>query len=109
MEYAYSSRLKLRLGYEPRPSGIPDDKRSALAPINAGRLYGAGLGYRFDRNTDIDLTMAHLRYRDNIPANTSSLLNETGVNNLLYNPFAGLDVQTKAVVNIVGLVYRTRW
>ena len=109
LEYSHTNRLKFRLGYEPRKSAIPDNKRNALAPINAARMFGTGIGYKFDRDTDIDLTLMHLRSRDYIPAGTSSLVNAQGINNVVYNPFAGLDVQTKAVVNIMGLVYRKRW
>ena len=64
-------------------------------------MFGTGIGYKFDRDTDIDLTLMHLRSRDYIPAGTSSLVNAQGINNVVYNPFAGLDVQTKAVVNIM--------
>nr|WP_107865605.1 outer membrane protein transport protein [Agitococcus lubricus] len=109
LEYSHTSRLKFRLGYEPRDSAVPDNKRNILAPINTAKMYGAGIGYRFDRDTDIDLTLMHLRSRDTVPANTSSLLNQTGITNLVYNPYAGLDAKTSATVNIMGLVYRTRW
>lgn len=109
VEYSHTNRLKFRLGYEPRKSAIPLNKRNSLAPINDAQMFGTGIGYKFDRDTDLDLTLMHLRSRDDIPANSSSLLNSTGVNNLVYNPFAGLDVKTRAVVNIMGLVYRTRW
>jgi len=109
IEYSHTSRLKFRLGYEPRDSAVPNDKRNILAPINSAKMFGAGIGYRFDPDTDIDLSLMHLRSRDTVPANTSSLLNKTGVDNLVYNPYAGLDAKTKATVNIMGLVYRTRW
>lgn len=109
MEYAHTSRLKFRMGYEPRDSAVPNDKRNILAPINTAKMFGMGLGYRFDPDTDIDLTLMHLRSRDTVPAGTSSLLNLEGVNNAMYNPYAGLDAKTKATINIMGLVYRTRW
>lgn len=109
MEYAHTSRLKFRMGYEPRDSAVPNDKRNLLAPINTAKMFGMGLGYRFDPDTDIDLTLMHLRSRDTVPAGTSSLLNLEGVNNAMYNPYAGLDAKTKATINIMGLVYRTRW
>lgn len=109
MEYAHTSRLKFRMGYEPRDSAVPNNKRNILAPINSAKMFGLGLGYRFDPDTDIDLTMMHLRSRDTVPAGTSSLLNLEGVNNAMYNPYAGLDAKTKATINIMGLVYRTRW
>lgn len=109
MEYAHTSRLKFRMGYEPRDSAVPNNKRNILAPINSAKMFGLGLGYRFDPDTDIDLTLMHLRSRDTVPAGTSSLLNLEGVNNAMYNPYAGLDAKTKATINIMGLVYRTRW
>lgn len=109
MEYSHTSRLKFRLGYEPRDSAVPDNMRNILAPINTAKMYGAGIGYRFDRDTDIDLTLMHLVSKDTVPSNTSTLLNQTGITNLLYNPYAGLDAKTSATVNIMGLVYRTRW
>ncbi|RYY80606.1 MAG: long-chain fatty acid ABC transporter [Moraxellaceae bacterium] len=109
MEYSATDRLKLRLGYEPRKSAIPDDRRNTLVPINNAQMFGAGMGYRFDPDTDIDLTVMHLRSRDNIPANTSGLANQTGVNNLLLNPYAGLNVKTNTKVTILGIAYRTKW
>ena len=109
VEYSANDRLKLRAGYEPRASAIPDDKRNALLPINNAQLFGLGLGYRFDEDTDIDLSAAYLRSKDNIPANTSSMANMTGVDNLLLNPYAGLNIKTKTDVIILGINYRTRW
>ena len=55
------------------------------------------------------MTISHLRSRDQIPANTSGLANQTGVNNLLLNPYAGLDIRTSTKVTIAGIAYRTRW
>ena len=109
VEYSATDRLKLRAGYEPRSSAIPDNKRNTLVPINNAQLFGLGLGYRFDADSDIDLSLAFLRSRDNIPANSSSLANLTGVNNLLLNPYAGMNVKTNTKVTLLGLTYRTRW
>lgn len=109
MEYSWNERLKFRLGFEPRNSAIPDDRRSTLVPINQAHLYGAGIGYQFDKDTDIDLTAMYLYSKDSIPANTSCNVNCTGLNNVVYNPYAGLDVQTQAAVTMIGLAYRTRW
>ncbi|RKG32116.1 putative pilus system OmpP1/FadL family transporter FilD [Acinetobacter tianfuensis] len=109
IEYSATDRLKLRAGYEPRTSSIPDGKRNTMVPINGAQLFGMGLGYRFDADTDLDLSIGFLRSRDTIPANTSSLSNQTGVNNILLNPYAGLNVKTNTKVTILGLNYRTRW
>lgn len=109
IEQRVSDRVKLRLGYEPRNSSIPLDKRNPMVPINNAQLFGTGLEYQFDPDTTIDLTAAYLRSRDQIPANTSSFANQTGVNNLVLNPYAGLDIKTKADVYVLGMAYRTRW
>lgn len=108
-EYSATDRLKLRAGYEPRSSAIPDNKRNTMVPINNAQLFGLGVGYKFDADTDLDLSIGFLRSKDNIPANTSSLSNQTGVNNLLLNPYAGLNVKTDTKITILGLNYRTRW
>lgn len=108
-EYSWNERLKFRAGYEPRKSAIPKNKRSSLVPINDAQLFGAGIGYLFDKDTEIDLTAMYLRSEDTIPANTSCNVNCTGINNTIYNPYAGLDVHTKADVIIMGIAYRTRW
>ena len=34
LEYSATDRLKLRAGYEPRASAIPNDKRNTMVPIN---------------------------------------------------------------------------
>ena len=109
MEYSATDRLKLRAGYEPRTSAIPDNKRNTMVPINNAQLFGLGVGYRFDADTDVDLSIGFLRSKDKIPANSSSLGNQTGVNNILLNPYAGLNVKTDTKVTILGLNYRTRW
>lgn len=109
MEYSWNERLKFRLGYEPRNSAIPDERRSTLVPINQAQLFGGGIGYQFDRDTTIDLTAAYLYSKDSIPANSSCALNCTGIDNIVYNPYAGLNVQTKASIGILGIAYRTRW
>lgn len=109
MEYSATDRLKLRMGYEPRKSAIPLDRRNTLVPINNAQMFGTGLGYKFDPDTEIDLTAMHLRSKDSIPANTSGLANKTGVDNLLLNPYAGLDIKTNTKITILGIAYRTRW
>ena len=109
MEYSWNERLKLRAGFEPRNTAIPDSKRSTLVPINQAQLYGTGIGYQFDKDTEIDLTAMYLHSKDSIPADSSTNVNATGLSNIVYNPYAGLDVETEASVIIVGMAFRTRW
>ncbi|HEY9118642.1 MAG TPA: long-chain fatty acid ABC transporter, partial [Marinobacter sp.] len=71
------------------------------------QYFSLGLGYKWDKDTDIDLGIATLRSRDNIPANSSTFGNSEGIDNLVYNPFAGLDIKTEATINMIGLAFRT--
>ena len=107
VQYDLTGRIQLRAGYEPRASAIPDDRRTPMVPINKARYYSLGLGYKWDKDTDIDLAIATLRSEDNIPAGTSCLANCTGIDNVVYNPYAGLDIKTSATINMVGLAFRT--
>lgn len=109
VEYSPTDRLKLRAGYEPRTSSIPDNKRNPMIPINNAQLFGLGVGYQWDEDTLIDLSLGYLRSRDNIPANTSNMANSTGVNNILLNPYAGLNIKTDTRVTILGLNYTKKW
>ena len=107
VQYDLTGRIQLRAGYEPRASAIPDDRRTPMVPINKARYYSLGLGYKWDKDTDIDLAIATLRSEDHIPQDTSCLANCTGIDNVVYNPYAGLDIKTSATINMVGLAFRT--
>jgi long-subunit fatty acid transport protein len=107
MQYDLTGRISLRAGYEPRASAVPDDRRNPLVPINEARYYSLGLGYKWDKDTEIDLGIATLQSKDSIPANTSCMANCTGIDNMVYNPYAGLDIETKSSITLVGLAFRT--
>lgn len=108
-QYDLTSRISLRAGYEPRASAIPTGRRNPMVPINKARYYSVGLGYKWDKDTEIDLAFATVRSHDQIPADTSGLANKEGLNNLIYNPYAGLNIETNTVINIFGLSFRTAW
>ncbi len=108
-ETSLNSRLVLRLGFEQRGSAIPLDKRSSLVPINSAHMYGIGLGYVLDKDSSLDLTLMRLLSNDTIPANSSTNFNASGINNVIYNPYGGLNGVTSAAITLVGMAYRTRW
>lgn len=108
-EFKLTDRLTLRAGYEPRGSAIPENRRSPFVPINKAYLAGIGLGYQWDKDTEVDFTFSTLQSADKIPSNTSCFANCTGIDNFVYNPYAGLDIETKASITIVGIVFRTSW
>lgn len=109
VEYFATSRLSYRFGYEDRRSAIPDDRRSTLVPINAADLVGFGISYQWDKESTIDFSFAVLVSSDDIPADTSCNLNCEGLDNLIYNPYAGLDVETDTTITIFGFNYQTEF
>lgn len=109
MEYDLTKRISLRAGYEPRASAIPKDRRNPMVPINEANYYSVGLGYKWSKDTQIDLGLAVLRSHDRIPAGSSDLANATGLDNLIYNPYAGLNIETETTVIVAGLAFRTSW
>lgn len=109
MEWDFTDRLTLRMGYEPRASAIPEDRRSPMVPINEAKLYGLGLGYKWDKDSQVDVTASYITSEDSIPADSSCMANCTGIDNVVYNPYAGLDIQTSTQIMYFGLAYRTSW
>lgn len=106
--YDFMDFYQLRLGYEDRQSSIPEDKIGLFGPLPDAQLYGAGLGYQWSRSLYLDFSLSHLRAVTDVPAGTSSNLNQTGVGNIIYNPYAGLDVgfETVATIGSVTMNYK---
>lgn len=105
LEQHVNPRLDLRLGIEFRDSPILDHRRDVLAPLNSGILYGTGIGYKWDRKTQLDLHLSYFRSWESIPAGTSENLNDTGIQNISYNPYAGLDVTTRLRIVSFGFSF----
>jgi long-subunit fatty acid transport protein len=108
-ELHVSERLDLRAGVEFRDSVIPDDQRQVMVPFGGARLYSVGLGYRWDKDTEIDMNLSYLHSIETIPADTSCNLNCDNITNIIYNPYAGLDVKTSLRIVIAGLSFRTKF
>lgn len=108
-EFHASSRLDLRAGVEIRDSVIPDDQRSVLAPFGGANLYSVGMGYRWDKDTVVDMNLSYLHSIEHIPANTSCNVNCDNITNIIYNPYAGLDIRTSLQVVMAGLSFRTKF
>ncbi|MDX1636126.1 MAG: outer membrane protein transport protein [Marinobacter sp.] len=109
LEFHASSRLDLRMGVEIRDSVIPDDQRQIMAPLGDANLYSIGMGYRWDKDTEIDLNLSYMQSIETIPANGSCNLNCDNITNIIYNPYAGLDVKTSFRVASAGLSFRTKF
>ena len=108
-ELHVSERLDLRAGVEFRDSVIPDDQRQVMVPFGGARLYSVGLGYRWDKDTEIDMNLSYLHSVETIPADTSCNVNCDNITNIIYNPYAGLDVKTSLRIVMAGLSFRTKF
>lgn len=110
MELDVTDRLKFRLGIDDRKSSIPQDKLDILAPLTDAKLYGVGLGYKVSKNFDIDLTAALMNTKAYVTAkNPSTNLNDAGLLNVVYNPYAGLDVKSGLSIKYGGVTFRKRF
>ena len=116
-----NSRIQLRAGFEPRHSSIPKDARSLQAPIGFARMYAVGLGYQWDLDTVIDLSMSFMKSVEHIKAdpqddssnnqypNSSNSLNRNCLTCVVTNPYPGLDIDTKLTVGHAGISFRTKF
>ncbi|MCG8314426.1 MAG: outer membrane protein transport protein, partial [Pseudomonadales bacterium] len=105
IEYQYNDRLALRLGIEDRPSSIPDDHKNALLPIGSGIFYGAGFGYRFEDNAVLDFGVAYFHTEFSIKPGESPMSNNTSQSKIIYNPYAGLPIDTELDVILIEASY----
>lgn len=109
LEYTYSDNLKFRLGYEPRKSGIPDDKLDLLIPLGDADLYAVGFSYVIDRTSTFDVALGYVTSHQKIPAGSSSNVNSYIGDTFIYNPYAALDVETKLDVVLLELSYQSHF
>lgn len=107
MEYQYTDQLALRAGYEPRGSSIPEDKADLIIPIGETFLYAVGFGYQWSRDTWIDGALGYVTSEQRIPANGSTNSTSTAIDNFIYNPYAGYDVETRVGVVVGELSIRS--
>lgn len=104
-----SSRLDLRAGVEIRDSVIPDNQRSIMAPFGGTNMYSVGLGYRWSKTTELDVSLSYLHSIEYIPANGSSNVNLDSLTNIIYNPYAGLDIKTSLRTVLAGISFRKQF
>ncbi|MDF1763325.1 MAG: outer membrane protein transport protein, partial [Oleibacter sp.] len=116
-----NSRIQLRAGLEPRRSSIPDENFSLQAPLGFARLYSVGLGYQWDLDTVIDLSLSFMKSVEKIRAdpqiedpndpypNSSNSINRNCLTCLVSNPYPGLDIDTNLRIGAAGISFRTKF
>lgn len=108
-EFQASNDLVLRMGYEPRRSGIPEGFLDYLSPLGEAQLFSVGAGYRLNERSSVDLALGIFRSKAFIPSGSSTNLNSTDVFNFIYNPYAGQDVTTRLSVAIAEISYQRQF
>jgi long-subunit fatty acid transport protein len=95
--------VKLRLGYEPRRSSVPANKIDLIAPMPDLKVKSIGLSYQLGDGMKLESAFSYAKGRFNAPAGTDCNLNCSDFFNVIYNPYAGLDVSGTLVLRYFGL------
>lgn len=109
LEHTFSDQLTLRLGYEPRGSSIPKDKLDLLAPLSGFDSIAVGGEWRFPNKATLDFAFTYMSMEEFIPAGGSSNVNSVDPADIVYNPYAGLDVSAKVEVAVFSLLYHRKF
>lgn len=108
-EHQYDDNLVLRAGYEPRKSSIPDESIDLLVPLGEADLYSIGFGYNLDRYSRVDMAFGYLYSSFDIDSGVSKNANGTKAGDVVYNPYAYLDLSGTTTAYIVALSYDERF
>jgi long-subunit fatty acid transport protein len=103
MEVGLTQAFKLRFGYEPRKTSVPESAFDLIAPMPSLTIRSVGLGYETRSGTKIDATFSYAKARYNVPADTSCKMNFSNFFNVIYNPYSVLDVSGSIVVRYGGV------
>lgn len=109
IEYQYTDALALRLGYEPRPSSIPEDKHTVLLPVGDGKLYAGGFHYQIGTDQSLDMTLGYFHAKRFSPAGISDTSNSLNQLFFIYNPYMGTDYQSEVTAIILAMSYQQQF
>lgn len=103
LEVALTPTFRVRYGYEPRKTSVPQSAFDLIAPLPNLTIRSVGVGYQSPSGTKVDATFSYAKGKYNVPADSSCNLNCTNFFNLIYNPYAGLDVSGTTTVRYGGM------
>ena len=110
VEHQLNDRVALRFGWEPRTSSIPDDKQDVLLPIGDGDIYSVGAGFQFQKDMFLDVALGFYNVKADIPAGSSTNANSKDLyTNILYNPYAGMDIKTEGTAYLFELGFNWQY
>lgn len=103
LQMKVTDKITLRAGYEPRKTSVPDSAMDLIAPLPDITVKSLGLGYQLKEGTRIDIGASYASARFDLPAETSCNLNCSNFFNVIYNPYAGLDVSGGVRIRYFGV------
>lgn len=99
VEYAVTSGIALRFGYEMRPSSVKDKYYDLMYPIPDLQCYSAGLGITLKSGISVDIGFSYIAGNDvSVDNNASENMNSTDWTLPIYNPYTGLDYTQKTEI-----------
>jgi long-subunit fatty acid transport protein len=103
MDLSIGPSIHVRAGYEPRKSSVPRSAMDLIAPMPDLAVNSVGLGYTTKGGTRFDVTASYAHGKFDLPANTSCNLNCNNFFNVIYNPYAGLDINGGIRIRYAGV------
>lgn len=127
MEIEPIEKVKIRLGYEPRPTSVKDRYFGPI-PMPDMKIYSVGMVVDVDKKrkprpkdthdllqqinhpNTIELNFSYVALEDKyVPSNSSINLNSTDLSKPVYNPYAGLNFKQKFANYVFSLNQIFRW
>lgn len=102
VQYDVTPKLSLRLGYEPRKSSIPLNQITVLAPLPDTVVRSVGARLKLEKDTEINLAFSYMSGSYSVPARTNCNLNCDHFFNVVYNPYAAMDVEGAITIRYFG-------
>lgn len=106
-EYQYSERLAIRIGYEDRPSAIPEDKADLMAPFGEAFLFGLGFAYQWDKDALLEISSGYLKSEVDVAASVGGSSGGGGA--IIYNPYAGYDMSSSVTTYMLQFSYQSKF
>jgi long-subunit fatty acid transport protein len=103
VQFNIGDRIKVRAGYEPRKTSIPNNKLDLIAPLPDMKVASFGAGIITESGTHIDVGFSYAVGHYHVPPNGSCNLNCDDFFNVIYNPYAGLDISGSTRVRYGGV------
>lgn len=104
-----TNKLTLRAGYEPRKSSVPAGSIDLIAPLPDTKVFSLGFNYKINPNIDLSVGASYMKGDYKIPARSSCNLNCDNFFNVIYNPYAGLDISGGIRVRYLGASLSMRY